>query len=46
VWLCARWWNTVLARSTDAEVSFEELATPAVQQLGLNRDGAGAIDGH
>ena len=44
VWLCARWWNAVAAPSADAEVSFEELATPAVQQLGLNRDGGGALE--
>ena len=40
VWLSLRWRNNSYARSEEAEVKFEESETPAVQGLGLNRDGS------
>jgi CubicO group peptidase (beta-lactamase class C family) len=40
VWGCLRWRTAAHARSEEAEVQFEEVATPAVLVLGLNRDGA------
>jgi CubicO group peptidase (beta-lactamase class C family) len=40
VWACLRWRTAAHARSEEAEVQFEEAATPAVLVLGLNRDGA------
>jgi len=40
VWACLRWRTAAHARSEEAEVEFEEVAAPAVQVLGLNRDGA------
>ena len=40
VWACLRWRTAAHARAEDAEVQFEEVAAPAVQVLGLNRDGA------
>ncbi len=39
VWACLRWRTAAHAREEGAEVRFEELAPPAVQVLGLNRDG-------
>ncbi len=44
VWLCLRWHNSSHARSGEAEVQFEESETPAVQGLGLNRDGSWLSD--
>jgi hypothetical protein len=43
VWACARWRTAAHARSQEAEVQFEEVAAPAVQVLGLNRDGSWPI---
>ena len=40
VWAGLRWRTAAHARSEEAEVQFEEVAAPAVQVLGLNRDGA------
>lgn len=40
VWACLRWRTSSYARSEEAELQFEEMATPAVLVLGLNRDGA------
>jgi hypothetical protein len=40
VWACLRWRTAAHARSEEAEMQFEEVATPAVLVLGLNRDGA------
>jgi CubicO group peptidase (beta-lactamase class C family) len=40
VWACLRWRTAAHARSEEAEVQFEEVAAPAIQVLGLNRDGA------
>jgi hypothetical protein len=37
--LAARWWAVSRANEEDAVVQFEELPTPALQLLGLNRDG-------
>jgi hypothetical protein len=37
--LAARWWAVWRASEEDAVVQFEELPTPALQVLGLNRDG-------
>jgi hypothetical protein len=37
--LAARWWAVSSANEEDAVVQFEELPTPALQLLGLNRDG-------
>jgi hypothetical protein len=37
--LAARWWAVSTANEEDAVVQFEELPTPALQLLGLNRDG-------
>ncbi|QOY89828.1 hypothetical protein [Paludibaculum fermentans] len=39
VWACLRWRTAAHAREEGAEVRFEELASPAVQVLGLDRDG-------
>jgi hypothetical protein len=44
VWACLRWRTAARARSEEAEVQFEEVATPAIQVLGLNRDGAWPTD--
>ena len=44
VWACARWRNTAHAKSEDAEVQFEAVEAPAVQGLGLTRDGSWPID--
>ena len=43
VWACARWSNTAHAKSDEAEVQFEEVEPPAVQGLGLTRDGSWPI---
>ena len=43
VWACARWRTAAHASSEEAEVQFEEVAAPAVQVLGLNRDGSWPI---
>jgi hypothetical protein len=40
VWGCLRWRTAAHASEVDAEVQFEEVAAPAVQVLGLNRDGS------
>jgi len=40
VWAFARWRTAANARSEEGDVRFEEVAVPAVQVLGLNRDGA------
>jgi hypothetical protein len=40
VWAFLRWRTAAHARSEEAELQFEEVATPAVLVLGLNRDGA------
>lgn len=40
VWAGARWRTAARAKEEDAEVRFEETAVPAVQVLGLNRDGS------
>jgi CubicO group peptidase (beta-lactamase class C family) len=40
VWAVARWRTASHAREEDADLQFEEVAAPAVQVLGLNRDGA------
>lgn len=40
VWACLRRRTAAHARSEEAEVQFEDVAAPAVQMLGLNRDGA------
>jgi hypothetical protein len=42
-WACARWRTAAHASSEEAEVQFEEVAAPAVQVLGLNRDGSWPI---
>jgi CubicO group peptidase (beta-lactamase class C family) len=39
VWACARWRTAAHAGAEEAEVQFEETAVPAVQVLGLSRDG-------
>jgi CubicO group peptidase (beta-lactamase class C family) len=44
VWACLRWRTTARASEEDAEVQFEEVAAPAVQVLGLNRDGSWPIE--
>jgi CubicO group peptidase (beta-lactamase class C family) len=44
VWACLRWRTTARASEEDAEVQFEEIAAPAVQVLGLNRDGSWPIE--
>ncbi len=44
VWACLRWRTAAHAAEEDAEVQFEEIATPAVQLLGLNRDGSWPIE--
>jgi hypothetical protein len=44
VWACARWRTAAHARSQEAEVQFEEVAAPAVQVLGLNRDGCWPVN--
>jgi hypothetical protein len=41
---CLRWRTSVHAKEEYAEVQFEEVAPPAVQLLGLNRDGAWPIE--
>ncbi len=38
-WVCLRWASVRLAKGEEAELRFEEEETPAVQQLGLFRDG-------
>ena len=43
VWACLRWRTAAHASAEEAEVQFEEVAAPAVQVLGLNRDGAWPI---
>ncbi|MGJ5817707.1 serine hydrolase domain-containing protein [Paludibaculum fermentans] len=40
IWAVLRWRTAAHAGEEGAEVRFEELASPAVQVLGLNRDGA------
>lgn len=42
--LAARWWAVSSANEEDAVVQFEELPTPAIQLLGLNRDGVGTTE--
>jgi len=42
--ILARWRTTVHARSEGAELQFEEAPPPAVQQLGLHRDGVLALE--
>ena len=42
--LAARWWAVSRANEEDAVVQFEELQTPALQLLGLNRDGVVTTD--
>ena len=44
VWACVRWRNATHAGSAEAEVRFEEVEAPAVQGLGLTRDGSWPID--
>ena len=43
VWVCVRWRNATHAQSAEAEVRFEEVEAPAVQGLGLTRDGSWPI---
>jgi hypothetical protein len=38
-WICVRWASVQVATSEEAELRFEEEEAPAVQQLGLFRDG-------
>jgi CubicO group peptidase (beta-lactamase class C family) len=40
LWACLRWRTAAHASAEEAEVQFEEVAAPAVQVLGLNRDGS------
>jgi hypothetical protein len=44
VWACARWRNAAHAKSEEAEVQFEDVEAPAVQELGLTRDGPWPIN--
>jgi hypothetical protein len=44
VWGFARWRNAVHAGSLEAEVRFEEADDPAVQELGLSRDGSWPVN--
>jgi hypothetical protein len=44
VWACLRWRTAAHASEKDAEVQFEEVAAPAVQVLGPNRDGSWPIE--
>jgi hypothetical protein len=44
VWACLRWRTAAHAGEEDAEVQFEEVAAPAVQVLGLNRDGSWPVE--
>jgi CubicO group peptidase (beta-lactamase class C family) len=44
VWACLRWRTTARATEEDAEVRFEEVTAPAVQVLGLNRDGSWPVE--
>ncbi len=44
VWACLRWRTAAHAKEEDAEVQFEERVAPAVQLLGLNRDGSWPIE--
>jgi CubicO group peptidase (beta-lactamase class C family) len=44
VWACLRWRTTARASEEDAEVQYEEVAVPAVQVLGLNRDGSWPVE--
>jgi hypothetical protein len=39
VWVSIRWMTVALARREDHDLLFEEEALPAVQGLGLHRDG-------
>jgi hypothetical protein len=43
--LAARWWAVSTANEEDAVVQFEEVPTPALQLLGLNRDGVVTTEG-
>ena len=43
-WPCTRWRTEAHARSEEAEVQFEEADVPAIQILGLNRDGSWPIN--
>jgi hypothetical protein len=43
--LAARWWAVSTANEEDAVVQFEELPTPVLQLLGLNRDGVVTTEG-
>jgi hypothetical protein len=42
--LLARWWNKVAAHAGGNELRFEEETTPVIMGLGLNQDGALAIE--
>jgi len=42
--LAARWWAVSRANEEDAVVQFEEVPAPALQTLGLNRDGVVTTD--
>jgi CubicO group peptidase (beta-lactamase class C family) len=44
VWACLRWRTAAHAGEEDAELQFEEVMAPAVQVLGLNRDGSWPIE--
>jgi hypothetical protein len=44
VWASLRWRTVAHASAEEAEVQFEEVAAPAVQVLGLNRDGSWPIE--
>ena len=44
VFACLRWRTGARALEENAEVQFEERAAPAVQLLGLNRDGSWPVE--
>ena len=43
VWICIRWTTVAMARREEPELRFDEEAPPAVQGLGLYRDGVMTI---
>jgi hypothetical protein len=42
--VCVRWRVVTVARSEEAIVQFEDLPTPAIQRLGLDRDGVVPVE--
>jgi hypothetical protein len=42
--ICARWRVVTVAKSEEAIVQFEEVPTPAIQRLGLDRDGVVPVE--